>query len=66
MNTGSCYRSGCLALQNKKMTKEIEFLREQIIEKNFIIKSLFSLKLFNHEEDNFSYKVKDNTNSKNV
>ena len=29
----NCCRSGCQALQNKKMAEEIKFLREQIIEK---------------------------------
>ena len=26
----NCYRSGCQALQNKIMTKEIKFLRKEI------------------------------------
>ena len=64
MNIETCYRSSCQALQNKKMGEEIKFLREQINEKNFIIRSLFSLKLSNHEEDNLSYRVKRNTNTK--
>ena len=33
------------------MAQEIKFLREQINEKNFIIRSLFSLKLSDSEED---------------
>ena len=40
------------------MAEEVKFLREQINEKKFIIRSLFSLKLSNREEDNFSPKVK--------
>ena len=39
------------------MAEEIKFLREQIIEKNFTIRSLFLLKLSDCEEDNFSYKI---------
>ena len=37
------------------MDSEIQLLREQINEKNFIIRSLFSLKLFKREEDNLSH-----------
>ena len=33
------------------MAQEIKFLREQINEKNFIIRSLFSLKLSDSKED---------------
>ena len=33
INNENCYRSGCQALQNKKMAEEIKFLREQINEK---------------------------------
>ena len=33
------------------MAQEIKFLREQINEKNFIIRRLFSLKLSDSEED---------------
>ena len=36
MNIESCYRNGCQALQNKKMAEEINFLREQISEKNLL------------------------------
>ena len=57
MNIETAYRSGCQALQNKKMAEEIKFLREQINEKNFIIRSLFSLKLSNREEYNLSHKL---------
>ena len=38
----------------------------QINEKNFIIRSLFLLTLSTREEDNLCYKVKENTNSKNM
>ena len=51
INNENCYRSGCQALQNKKMAEEIKFLREQINEKKFIIRSLFLLKLSNREEE---------------
>ena len=69
MNIESCYRNGCQALQNKKMAEEINFLREQISEKNLLkmirvspsSKSLFSLKLSNREEYDLSY-----TNIKNM
>ena len=44
INNENCYRSGCQALQNKKMAEEIKFLNEQINEKKNIIRSLFSLK----------------------
>ena len=66
INNENCYRSGCQALQNKKMAEEIKFLREQINEKKFIIRSLFSLKLSNREEDNLFHKVRKNTNGKNI
>ena len=59
----NCYRS---SLQKKKMAEEIRFLREQISEKNFIIRSLFSLKLSNREEDNLFHKVRKNTNGKDI
>ena len=58
MNIETCYRSGCQALQNKKMAEEIKFLREQKNEKNSIIRILFSLKLSNLEEGNLSYRLK--------
>ena len=32
-----------MALQNKKMAEEITFLREQINQKNFIVRNLFTL-----------------------
>ena len=35
------------------MAEEIKFLREQMNKKNFIIRSLFTLKPSNREEDNF-------------
>ena len=35
------------------MAQVIKFLREQIKKKNFIIRSLFTLKPSNREEDNF-------------
>ena len=44
--------------KNKKMAEEIKFLREQINKKNFIIRSLLSLRLSNREEDNLSYRIK--------
>ena len=66
INIENCYRSSCQALQNKKMAEEIKFLREQISEKNFIIRSLFLLKLSNREEDNLFHKVRKNTSGKNI
>ena len=66
INNKNCYRSGCQALKNKKIAEEIKFLREQISEKNFIIRSLFLLKLSNLEEDNSFHKVRKNTNGKNI
>ena len=66
MNIETCYRGGCQALQNKKMAEEIKFLRKQVNEKNFVIRSLFSSKFSTREEDNLSYKVKKNTNRKNI
>ena len=54
MNIETCYRSGCQALHNKRMAEEIIFLREQTNENNFIIRSLFLLKLSNCKEDNLS------------
>ena len=41
-------------------------LREQISEKKIIIRSLFSLKLSNREEDNLFHKVRKNTNGKDI
>ena len=58
MNIETCYRSGCQALHKKRMAEEIIFLREQTNQNNFVIKSLFLLKLFNCKEQNFSYRVK--------
>ena len=49
MNIETCSRSGCQALQNKKVAEKIKFLRKQINEKNFVIRGLFSLKLSNSE-----------------
>ena len=66
INNGNCYRSGYQALQNKKMAEEIKFLREQINEKNFIIRSLFWLKLSKREEDNLFHKVRKNATGKNI
>ena len=66
INNENCYRSGCQALQNKKMAEEIKFLRGQISKKDFIIRSLFSLKLPNREEDNLFHKVRKNTNGTNI
>ena len=49
------------------MAEEIKFLREKINEKKkIIIRSLFSLKLSNREEDNLFHKVRKNTNGKNI
>ena len=39
MNIKTCYRSGCQALQSKKMTEEMKLFREQINQKNYIINS---------------------------
>ena len=66
INIKNCYRSGCQALQNKKMAEEIKLLREEISKKMFIIKSLFSLKLSNHKENNWFHKVRKNTNAKYI
>ena len=46
------------------MAEEIKFLRDQISEKKFIIRSLFSLKLSNREENNLFHKVRKNTKAK--
>ena len=48
------------------MAEEIKFLRDQISEKKFIIRSLFSLKLSNREENNLFHKVRKNTNGKDI
>ena len=37
INIANCYRSGCQALQNKKMAEENKFLREQISEKKLLL-----------------------------
>ena len=58
MNIETCYRSGCQALHKKRMAGEIIFLREQTNENNFVIRSLFLLKLSNCKEQNLSYRVK--------
>ena len=52
MNIKTCCRSGCQALQNKKMAEKIKFLREQVNEHNFIIISFFHC-----EGKNLSYKI---------
>ena len=66
VNIKNSYRSGCQTLQDKKMTEEINFLREKISEKKFVIRSLFSLKLSNRQEDNWFQKVRKNTNGKDI
>ena len=66
VNIKNSYRSGCQNLQDKKMTEEINFLREKISEKKFVIRSLFSLKLSNRQEDNWFHKVRKNTNGKDI
>ena len=66
INNKNSYRSGCQALENKKMVEEIKFLSEQINEKKLIIRCLFPLKLSNCEEDNLFHKVRKNTASKNI
>ena len=48
------------------MAGEIKYLWEQISEKKFIIRRLFSLKLSNREEDNLFHKVRKNTNAKDI
>ena len=45
INIENCHGSGCRVLQNKKLVEKIKFFRQQINEKNFIIRSLFPLKL---------------------
>ena len=66
INIENCYRSGYQAFQNKKIVEEIKFLKQQISEKEFIIRELFSLKLSNRAEDNLLHKVRKNTNGKNT
>ena len=46
------------------MAEEIKFLREQLSENKIIIRSLFSLKLSNREEENLFHKARKNTNGK--
>ena len=41
INIANCYRSGCQALQNKKMAEEKKFLREQISEKKLLLEVYF-------------------------
>ena len=42
INIENCYRSGCKAIQNKKMAEKIKFLREEISEKkNYYQKFIF-------------------------
>ena len=41
INIENCYRSGCQALQNKKMAEENKFLREQISEKKLLLEVYF-------------------------
>ena len=48
------------------MVEEIKFLREQRNQKKFIIRSLFSLKLSNREEDNLFHKVRKITKDKDI
>ena len=39
------------------MVTEIQFLRDQLLGKNFIIRSLFRSKSVNRDNDDFSYKL---------
>ena len=41
INIENYYRSGCQALQNKRMAEEIKFLREQISEKNILLSEVY-------------------------
>ena len=41
INIENCYRSGCQALQNKKIADEIKFLKEQISEKILFLELYF-------------------------
>ena len=41
INIENCYRSGCQALQNKKIVDEIKFLKEQISEKILFLELYF-------------------------
>ena len=66
VNNENYYRSGCQALQNKKMAEKIKFLREKINEKKYMTTILFSLKLCNREQVNLFYRVRKNTNYKNI
>ena len=57
-----------LELENTRMATEIKFLRDQILEKDFIIRSLFMSKSVNRDNNDFSRNIKnqvDNVN-KNV
>ena len=49
-----------LELENTRMATEIQFLRDQLLEKNFTIRSLFMSKSVNRDNDYFSY------NSRNI
>ena len=44
-----------LELENTKMATEIQFLRNQLLEKDYIIRRLFMSKSVNRDNDDFSY-----------
>ena len=49
-----------MELENTRMATEIQFLRDQLLDKNFTIRSWFMSKSVNRDNDDFSY------NSRNV
>ena len=53
-----------LELQNTRMATEMKFLRNQILEKDFIIRSLFMSKSVNRDNDDFSRNIKNRVDSK--
>ena len=54
-----------LELENTRMATEIKFLRDQILEKDFIIRSLFMSKSVNRDNDDFSRNIKNRVDNVN-
>ena len=54
-----------LELENTRMATEIKFLRDQILEKDFVIRSLFMSKSVNRDNDDFSRNIKNRVDNAN-
>ena len=54
-----------MELENTRMATETKSLRDQILEKDFIIRSLFMSKSVNRDNDDFSRNIKNRVDNAN-